>query len=83
MFSLANLKFKKKFAVLTAVALVGFCAFGALSFSTLQTVKINGVSATELATPLGTLLSYESSGVRYLLLGSVTPSAIEAVAKGL
>jgi outer membrane lipoprotein-sorting protein len=49
----------------------------------LAKVKINGTSATELATPLGTLLSFERSGVRYLLLGSVTPSAIEAAARGL
>jgi outer membrane lipoprotein-sorting protein len=49
----------------------------------LPKVKINGVSAAELATPLGTLLSFERSGVRYLLAGSVTPAAIEAVARGL
>jgi outer membrane lipoprotein-sorting protein len=49
----------------------------------LPKVKLNGVSATELATPLGTLLSFERSGVRYLLAGSVTPSALEAVARGL
>jgi outer membrane lipoprotein-sorting protein len=49
----------------------------------LPKVQINGVSATELATPLGTLLSFERSGVRYLLAGSVTPAAIEAVARGL
>jgi outer membrane lipoprotein-sorting protein len=49
----------------------------------LPKVKINGVSATELATPLGTLLSFERSGVRYLLVGSVTGAALEAVARGL
>jgi len=49
----------------------------------LPKVNINGVSATELATSLGTLLSFERSGVRYLLVGSVTPAAIEAVARGL
>jgi outer membrane lipoprotein-sorting protein len=49
----------------------------------LPKVKINGASATELATALGTLLSFERSGVRYLLVGSVTPAAIEAVAQGL
>jgi outer membrane lipoprotein-sorting protein len=49
----------------------------------LPKVNINGISATELATPLGTLLSFERSGVRYLLAGSVTPSDIEAVARGL
>jgi outer membrane lipoprotein-sorting protein len=49
----------------------------------LQKVKINGIEASELPTELGTLLSFERSGVRYLLVGAVTPGAVEAVAKGL
>jgi outer membrane lipoprotein-sorting protein len=49
----------------------------------LPKVQINGVAATELPTALGTLLSFERSGIRYLLVGSVTPSAIEAFARGL
>ena len=49
----------------------------------LPKVKINGVSASELRTELGTLLSFERSGVRYVLAGSVTPAAIEALARGL
>jgi outer membrane lipoprotein-sorting protein len=49
----------------------------------LQKVKIGGVEAAELPTALGTLLSFERSGVRYLLAGAVTPAAIEAVARGL
>jgi len=49
----------------------------------LQKVQINGAVATELPTALGTLLSFERSGVRYLLAGSVTPAAIEAFARGL
>jgi outer membrane lipoprotein-sorting protein len=49
----------------------------------LQKVKINGVEASELPTELGTLLSFERSGVRYLLFGAVGPAALEAVAKGL
>jgi len=49
----------------------------------LQQVKINGTTATELPTELGTLLSFERSGVRYLLAGAVGPAALEAVAKGL
>jgi outer membrane lipoprotein-sorting protein len=49
----------------------------------LQKVKIDGIEAAELPTELGTLLSFERSGVRYLLLGAVAPSAVEAVAKGL
>jgi hypothetical protein len=49
----------------------------------LPKVKIGGATATELPTALGTLLSFERSGVRYLLVGSVTPAALEAVARGL
>ncbi|HEY7935447.1 MAG TPA: DUF2092 domain-containing protein [Solirubrobacteraceae bacterium] len=49
----------------------------------LQKVKIDGVEANELPTALGTLLSFERSGVHYLLLGAVSPSSVETVAKGL
>lgn len=49
----------------------------------LPKVDINGTSASELQTELGTVLSFERSGVRYLMAGSVTPSAIEAFARSL
>jgi outer membrane lipoprotein-sorting protein len=49
----------------------------------LQKVDIGGTTASELPTQLGTLLSFERAGVRYLLVGSVTPSSIEAFARGL
>ncbi len=49
----------------------------------LPKVTINGTSASELRTELGTLLTFERSGVRYLLAGSVAPATIEAVARGL
>jgi outer membrane lipoprotein-sorting protein len=49
----------------------------------LPKVSVNGTSASELPTALGTLLSFERAGVRYLLVGSVTPGAIEAFARGL
>lgn len=49
----------------------------------LPKVKINGISATELRTELGTLLMFERSGVRYVVAGSVSTSAIEAFARGL
>jgi outer membrane lipoprotein-sorting protein len=49
----------------------------------LPKVNINGVSASELRTELGTILTFERSGVRYVLAGSVTPTAIEALARGL
>jgi outer membrane lipoprotein-sorting protein len=49
----------------------------------LQKVKIDGVEAAELPTELGTLLSFERAGVRYLLVGAVGPATIEALARGL
>lgn len=49
----------------------------------LPKVTINGTSASELRTELGTVLSFERSGVSYLLAGSVTPTTIEALARGL
>ena len=49
----------------------------------LPKVSINGTSATELSTPLGTLLTFERAGMRYLLAGSATPASIEAFARGL
>jgi outer membrane lipoprotein-sorting protein len=53
------------------------------SLESLPQVKINGTTASELATPLGTLLTFERSGIRYLLAGSVTPASIEAFARGI
>ncbi len=49
----------------------------------LPKVTIDGASASELRTELGTLLSFERGGVSYLLAGSVAPAAIEEVARGL
>ncbi len=49
----------------------------------LPKVDVNGTSASELPTPLGTLLTFERAGVRYVLAGSVTPASIEAFARGL
>jgi outer membrane lipoprotein-sorting protein len=49
----------------------------------LPKVNINGATATELRTALGTVLSFERSGVRFVVAGSVTPAAIEALARGL
>ena len=53
------------------------------SLGGLPQVTIDGVSASELRTELGTILSFERGGVGYLLAGSVSPSAIETVARGL
>lgn len=49
----------------------------------LPKVTINGTSASELRTELGTLLTFERTGVRYVVLGAVSPAAVEEVARGL
>lgn len=49
----------------------------------LPTVSINGSSATELGTPLGTVLHFTRGGVGYTVLGSVTPYAAETAARAL
>lgn len=49
----------------------------------LPEVNINGINASELSTALGTILTFERGGVRYVLGGSVASSAVEAFARGL
>ena len=45
--------------------------------------EINGITATELRTELGTILTFERAGTSYVLAGAVGPSVVETVAKGL
>jgi outer membrane lipoprotein-sorting protein len=49
----------------------------------LPTVQINGVTADELDTALGTMIRFTRSGVAYTVLGSVPPAAAKAAARGL
>jgi hypothetical protein len=53
------------------------------SLEGLPKVTIDGVSASELRTELGTLLTFERSGVSYLIAGWVSPAAVEEAARGL
>jgi hypothetical protein len=53
------------------------------SLEGLSKVTIDGTAAGELRTELGTLLTFERSGVRYLLAGAVAPAAVEEIARGL
>lgn len=43
----------------------------------------NGTSATELSTPLGTVLTFDRAGVRFLVGGSVARADAEAAARSL
>jgi hypothetical protein len=49
----------------------------------LPTVSLNGVTAHELSTQLGTVLTWDKGGVTYILAGSVPSSAAEAAATAL
>ncbi|GAC1316911.1 MAG: hypothetical protein NVSMB25_03550 [Thermoleophilaceae bacterium] len=49
----------------------------------LPSVKIGSATGTELATALGTLVTFERGGVMYTVVGSVPPAAAEAVARAL
>lgn len=49
----------------------------------LPKVSIGASTGTELPTALGTLLSFDRSGVRYTVAGSVTSSVAQAAGRGL
>jgi outer membrane lipoprotein-sorting protein len=49
----------------------------------LPTVSINGVSAHELDTALGTILTMSRGGVNYTVVGSIPATAAEAAARAL
>jgi outer membrane lipoprotein-sorting protein len=49
----------------------------------LPTVNINGTTANELRTELGTILTFERSGVRYVVAGAVEAGQVEALAREL
>jgi outer membrane lipoprotein-sorting protein len=70
-------------AILQAKAKAGTGGQSSSSLERLPKVDINGTSASELRTALGTILTFERSGVRYVLAGSVDAAAIEAVARSL
>jgi outer membrane lipoprotein-sorting protein len=51
--------------------------------SGLPQINIDGATGTELATALGTMVTFERGGVSYTVLGSVPPAAVENAARGL
>jgi outer membrane lipoprotein-sorting protein len=70
-------------AVIESKSTQGAGKSGSEQLEGLPKVTIKGIAASELRTELGTVLSFERLGVRYVLAGSVTPAAIEALARGL
>ena len=53
------------------------------SLQALPSVTLDGVTAHELATQLGTILTWDRENVTYILAGSVPSSAAEAAARAL
>lgn len=53
------------------------------TLSALPTVSLDGVTAHELATQLGTVIEWQSGGVDYVLAGSLPSAAAEAAARTL
>jgi outer membrane lipoprotein-sorting protein len=49
----------------------------------LPTLQLNGITGTEISTPLGTLIRFDRGGVEYTVVGSVTKATAEAAARGL
>jgi len=49
----------------------------------LQELSLDGTTAHELATALGTVVQFERDGVSYTVIGSVPPAAAEAAARAL
>jgi outer membrane lipoprotein-sorting protein len=56
---------------------------GSNPLSSLPTVSLDGVSAHELATQLGTVLAWQSGGTAYVLAGSLPAAAAEAAARAV
>ena len=53
------------------------------TLSSLPTISLDGISAHELATQLGTVLEWQQGGTSYVLAGSLPAAAAEAAARQL
>jgi outer membrane lipoprotein-sorting protein len=58
-------------------------ASGGTGAPMLPEVDVGGAAARELATPLGTALTFERGGISYVVAGLVAPATAERVARGL
>jgi hypothetical protein len=51
--------------------------------ASLPSVSLDGLTAHELATQLGTVLEWQSQGTGFVLAGSLPPAAAEAAARAV
>jgi outer membrane lipoprotein-sorting protein len=56
---------------------------GPLGHAELPAISINGTSAQELTTPLGTVIRFHRGNVTYIVVGSLPRTAVESAARGL
>jgi outer membrane lipoprotein-sorting protein len=68
---------------LGAIVVVAHTGRSSGPLGALPQVSLDGVTAHELATQLGTALTWKRGGVSYVLAGSVPPAAAEAAARAL
>jgi hypothetical protein len=70
---------------LGAIVVVERAASGSSSgaLGSLPTVSLDGITAHELATQLGTALTWTRDGVRFVLAGSIPTAAAEAAARAI
>ncbi len=53
------------------------------AMSSLPSISLDGLTAHELATQLGTVLEWQSQGTGFVLAGSLPPAAAEAAARAV
>lgn len=71
---------------ITSIVVAKHASSGKSSSSSLEglpKVNINGASASELKTALGTVLTFERSGASYIVAGALPAGTVEALARGL
>ncbi|HZT91397.1 MAG TPA: hypothetical protein VFA05_05080 [Gaiellaceae bacterium] len=70
-------------AIVVVERKAGSSAGGGSALGSVPTISLDGVTAHELSTPLGTVVTWERGGVSYVLAGSIPAAAAQAAATAL